>query len=225
MIYRPIIKIPFLPVRAMSTSIEAQSIQLHLRNFTHNQITAVLRTGKPRVSRCIHDFRQTWIIQEARRIGWPRKCPYSFDQSRRSPAAARLADRPAATDVIVREMGNVKRFAIGESMVPGAAARCTRSFTGDEGSREVSSTTPNRLDCPSFGLKWSDSANWMTWGSYPKIEVKIPFTKGANSMPWESFWRNGQYKKLCEHVGQLRLSCFNSISFVFSFIFFPLALA
>jgi hypothetical protein len=62
-------------------------------------------------------------------------------------------DRLAAMDAIVREMGNTKRFAIEELMVPRAAVPCPQLFIGHEGSREVSSTGPNRLDCPSFGRK------------------------------------------------------------------------
>jgi hypothetical protein len=77
-ISRPTIKISSLPVPAMSTSIEAQIIQLHLRHFTQDQITAALRTGKPRVSRCIRDFWQTGITPKARRIGRLRKRPYPF---------------------------------------------------------------------------------------------------------------------------------------------------
>jgi hypothetical protein len=50
-----------LQLSAMLTSIEAQIIQLHLRYFTQEQITAALKTGKPPVSRCIRDFRQTGI--------------------------------------------------------------------------------------------------------------------------------------------------------------------
>jgi hypothetical protein len=61
-------------------------------------------------------FRETGIIPEARRIG------------RISPAAARLADRRAAMEAIVREMGNTKNFAIEESMVRRAAVPWTRSF-------------------------------------------------------------------------------------------------
>jgi hypothetical protein len=152
-ICRPILRIPSPPVRAMSTSVEAQIIQLHLRHFMKDQITTALRTGKPQVSRCIRDFRQTGIIPEARRIGRPRKRPYSLDRSRRSPAAARLADHRAMMEAIVREMGNTKRFAIEESMIPRAAAGCAQRFIGLEGPREVSSTGPNRPQRPISGLK------------------------------------------------------------------------
>jgi hypothetical protein len=53
---RSITKIPSLPVRAMSASIEIQIIQLHLRHFKQDQIAAALRTWKPRVLRGNHDF-------------------------------------------------------------------------------------------------------------------------------------------------------------------------
>jgi hypothetical protein len=43
-------------------------------------------------------------------------------------------------EAIVSEMGNTRGFAIEESMVPRAAAPCTRSFIGHEGFHEVSST-------------------------------------------------------------------------------------
>jgi hypothetical protein len=132
-----------------------------------------------------------------------------LDWSRRSPAAARLADRWAAMEAIVGEMGNTKFFTIKESMVPRAAALCTRSFIGHKGSREVSSTGAHRLDCLSFGLKWSDPANWLTWGSYSKIEIKIPITKNGQFNAVGEFLKIWPVEKWYEQIGSFPLSYFS----------------
>jgi hypothetical protein len=57
----------FYPVvkSSMSDSLEAKIIELHLRHYTHDEIIAVLETGKPRLSRCIRQFHQTALIPDA----------------------------------------------------------------------------------------------------------------------------------------------------------------
>jgi hypothetical protein len=51
----------------MSTSVEASTIELHLRHCTQAQIVAALRTGKPRI------FHQSGVIPELLGIGRPSK--------------------------------------------------------------------------------------------------------------------------------------------------------
>jgi hypothetical protein len=153
MICRRIVKTPSLPVRAMSASIKAQIIPLHLRHFTQDQITAALRTGKPRVSRCIRGFHKP---------GSFRKLDGSDDHGNIHTPWTEAEDHQLLHDWLTvgprwkqlsAKWGTKKRFAIEESMVPRAAASCTRSFIGHEGSREVSLTGRNRLDCPNVGLE------------------------------------------------------------------------
>jgi transposase len=57
----------------MTTPVEAQIIELHLRHYTQDLIVATLKTGKPRVSRCIKEFHRSGVIPGALRIGRPSK--------------------------------------------------------------------------------------------------------------------------------------------------------
>jgi transposase len=55
----------------MTTSVDAQIVELHLRHYTQELIVATLKTGKPRVSRCIREFHQSGVIPSALRIDRP----------------------------------------------------------------------------------------------------------------------------------------------------------
>jgi hypothetical protein len=57
----------------ISPSVEAQVIELHLRHYTQDQIIATLRTGKPRISRCIREFHQSGVVPESLRLERPNK--------------------------------------------------------------------------------------------------------------------------------------------------------
>jgi hypothetical protein len=47
---------------AVPISVEQQIIQLYFRHFPRDQIVTMLKTGDPRASRCIREFRRTGII-------------------------------------------------------------------------------------------------------------------------------------------------------------------
>jgi hypothetical protein len=54
---------------SMSSSLEAKTIELHLRNDAQDEIVAVFAAGRSRVSRCIGQFHQTAFIPDALIIG------------------------------------------------------------------------------------------------------------------------------------------------------------
>jgi hypothetical protein len=52
----------------MLISLEAKIIELHLRHYKQDEVVAVLKTGKPRISRCIRQLHQTAFISDTLRI-------------------------------------------------------------------------------------------------------------------------------------------------------------
>jgi hypothetical protein len=54
-------------------SVEAKIIELHFGHHAHDQTVALLRAGKPLVSRCIREFHCSDVIPNALTIGRPSK--------------------------------------------------------------------------------------------------------------------------------------------------------
>jgi hypothetical protein len=143
--------------RGSPTSVEQQIIQLQLRHFPQDQIVARLKTGKPRVSSCICEFRRTGIIPEALRIGRPCKSSseltsfieartlqnpsrsegfsgwepgiHSLDRSRGPTIDQGLARDQPAREAAFKEMGDAIGMPVEEPMVSTASVPAPRSPT------------------------------------------------------------------------------------------------
>jgi hypothetical protein len=109
----------------MTTTVEAQIIELHLRHYTQDLIVATLKTGKPRVSRCIKEFHRSEVIPGPLRIGRPRKRSsdlIAFVEARmlQSPSMS----SSALSDEIATEFGVHLSRAIVNSICKGLRFKC-----------------------------------------------------------------------------------------------------